>query len=65
MAEEPRQTLGDYKPRRILSSIVLPPVDADVSYDLSSLIRSIRAFNQFGGLPSEDPKMHLYEFVAP
>jgi hypothetical protein len=63
MAEEPRQTLGDYKPRRILSSIVLPPVDADVSYDLSSLIRSIRAFNQFGGLPSEDPKMHLYEFV--
>jgi len=64
MAEEPRKTLGDYcRPHKIQSSIVLPPVHASFSFDLSSLIPYIREFNQFGGLPSEDPRMHLRDFV--
>lgn len=48
----------------IESCIVLPPVDEDVSFEIKlSLISFIKKFYQFGGLPSEDPNMHLHYFL--
>lgn len=44
------------------SSIILPPEDVSFKID-PSLISLIKRSCQFGGLPSEDPYEHLYNFL--
>ncbi|CAL5204221.1 unnamed protein product [Lathyrus oleraceus] len=65
MAEKPGMTLREYsRPLEIQSCIVLPPVDEDVSFEIDpSLISLIMTSYQFGGLPSEDPNVHLQDFL--
>ena len=62
--EQPRMTLGDYvmpDHRGQVSGVVRPPVQAR-NFELKPSLINMVQQNQFGGLPSENPHLHLGHF---